>query len=204
MIKQSQIHAQVFQILSAYQDILFLVHSEHPSSWKRPLKINHGVLCIHLATSGQRAHFTQLLRGDSSISSCSSTREEPSGRQCWLGALAEANSRGFLLIRGAATGLHSSASSSSQNTQWKQLWTALEGLSEGKGGEVCILPQSKHALHENNMAGLPMPFHTALKLILLSVKAYSCAICCICFSPVCSYAVIWVFMPILSSVTSTI
>lgn len=129
---------------------------------------DHRVLCIHLATSGARTHFTQLLRGDSSISSCSSKREKPSGRQCWLADLAEANSRGFLLIRGAATGLHSSASSSSQNTWWKQLWTALEGLSEGKGGEVCVFPQGKHALHESNKAELPTPFHTALELILLS------------------------------------
>lgn len=176
---------------------LFLVHSEH-LSLEETLK----VLCIHLITSGGRTHLTELLRGGHSTSLCSSKREKGSGRQCWLWALAEANSRGFLLIRSAATELHSSASSSCWSTRWKQLWTALERLSEGKGRE--FHPQSKHVLHENNVSELPVSLHTALKLILLSVKAYNHVICCIYFNPVCSYTVIWVFMLLLSSATSTI
>lgn len=159
------------------------------------------VLCIHLITSGGRTHLTELLRGGHSTL-CSSKREKGSGRQCWLWALAEANSRGFLLLRSAATELHSSASSSCWSTQWKQLWTALERLSEGKGRE--FHPQSKHVLHENNVSELPVSLHTALKLILLSVKAHNHVICCIYFNPVCSYTVIWVFMLLLSSATSTI
>lgn len=142
------------------------------------------VLCSHLITSGGRAGFTQLLRGE---------HIPFHWKGQWQAVLVVSFSRSKLeRIFAHQRCCHSSASSSSWNTRWKELWTALERLSEGKGREVHA--QSKHVLHENNMSELSVPLHTALKLILLSAKAYSCVTCCIYFNPVCSCTVISVFM----------
>lgn len=142
-----------YQLISTFFfPLSFLVHSEHPSSWKKPLKIIWSPLhppdslrrknTFHTATERRQQHFFMQL-----------PKREAQGQAGLVGSFSWSKLERVFAHQGCCHRV----THLSIILQWKQLWTAFEGLSQGKGGKFA-------SFHKANMLYMRMTWQNFQRL----------------------------------------